>query len=166
MMELMPPQPLANFEIQKYYQNEPRFNGVYSRNNLSKIKDGAYLTNLNESKSIGTHCIALYVNDDVTYFESFTVEHILKEIEQKCHKKIIFKIQVYDSRMCWYFCVGLIDFMLTDKSLLENTNLFSPNEYEKILNNKTKTFSIDSKKVKMEKIYCIVCGKYRKTKKF
>ena len=67
--------------------------------------------------------------------------------------------------MCLYFFVGLINFMLADKSLLENTNLFSPNEYEKILNNKTKTFSIDFKKVKMEKIYCIVCGKYRKTKK-
>ena len=38
---LMPPRPLTNFEIQKYYQNEPRFNGVYSRDNLSKIKDAA-----------------------------------------------------------------------------------------------------------------------------
>ena len=36
----MPPHSLTNFEIQKYYQNEPKFNGVYSRNNLSKIKDG------------------------------------------------------------------------------------------------------------------------------
>ena len=40
----MPPHPLTNFEIQKYYQNEPRFNGVYSRNNLTeKIKSGAYI---------------------------------------------------------------------------------------------------------------------------
>ena len=52
---LMPPHPLTNFEIQKYYQNEPKFNGVYSINNLSKIKVGAYIINLDEYKSIGTH---------------------------------------------------------------------------------------------------------------
>ena len=44
----MLPHPLSNFEIQKYYQNEPKFNGIYSRNNLSKIKDGAYIVNLDE----------------------------------------------------------------------------------------------------------------------
>ena len=55
----MPPHSLTNFEIQKYYQNEPKFNGVYSRNNLSKIKDGAYIINLDEYESIGTHWIAL-----------------------------------------------------------------------------------------------------------
>ena len=70
----MPPHPLTNFEIQKYYENEPKFNGVYSRNNLSKIKDGAYIINLDEYESIGTHWIALYVNDNnVTYINSFGV---------------------------------------------------------------------------------------------
>ena len=58
----MPPHPLTNFEIQKCYENEPKFNGVYSRNNLSKIKDGAYVINLDQFKSIGTHWMALYVN--------------------------------------------------------------------------------------------------------
>ena len=47
--------PLTYFEMQKYYQSEPKFNGVYSRNNLPKIKDGAYIINLDEFKSIGTH---------------------------------------------------------------------------------------------------------------
>ena len=51
----MPPHSLTNFEIQKYYQNEPKFNGVYSRNNLPKIKDEAYVINLDKFKSIGTH---------------------------------------------------------------------------------------------------------------
>ena len=78
----MPPHPLTNFEIQKYYQNEPRFNGVYSRDNLQKIKDGAYIINLDEYSDIGTHWVALYVqNNDVTYFDSFGVEHIPKEIK-------------------------------------------------------------------------------------
>ena len=65
----MSPHPLTNFEIQKYYQNKPTFNGVYSRNNLPKVKVGAYVTNLDEYESIGTNWIALYVNDNkVTYF--------------------------------------------------------------------------------------------------
>ena len=76
----MPPHPLTNFEIQKYYQNEPRFNGVYSRDNLPKIKDGAYIINLDEYSDIGTHWVALCINNDVTYFDSFGVEHIPKEI--------------------------------------------------------------------------------------
>ena len=77
----MAPHPLTNFEIQKYYQDEPKFNGVYSRNNLSKIKDGAYVINLDEYKSIGTQWIASYVNaENVTYFDRVEVEHIPKEI--------------------------------------------------------------------------------------
>ena len=68
----MPPHPLTNFEIQKYYKNEPRFNGVYSRDNLPKIKDGAYIINLDEYSDIGTHWVALQVqNNDVIYFDSF-----------------------------------------------------------------------------------------------
>ena len=78
----MPLHPLTNFEIQKYYQNESRFNGVYFRDNLTKIKDGAYIINLDEYSDIGTHWVALYIhNDNVTYFDSFGVEHILKEIK-------------------------------------------------------------------------------------
>ena len=79
----MPPHPLTYFEIQKYYENEPKFNALYSRNNLPKIKDWQYIINLDEYKSIGTHLIALYVNDNnVTYFNSFTIEHIPKEIRK------------------------------------------------------------------------------------
>ena len=125
---------LTNFEIQKYYQNEPKFNGTYSRNNFSKIKDGPYIINLDEYESIRTHWIALYVNaKNLTYFDSFGVEHIPKEIRKLIGNNIItniYKIQVYDSIMCGYFCIGFIDFMLKGKSLLQYKNLFSPNEYK------------------------------------
>ena len=78
----MLPNPLTNFEIQKYYQNEPRFNGVYSRDNLPKIKDEAYVVNVDEYSDIETHQAALYVqNNVVTYFDSFGVEHIPKRLE-------------------------------------------------------------------------------------
>ena len=57
----MPPHSLTNFEIQRYYQNEPRFKGVFSRNNLpKKIKDGTYIINLDEYADVGTHWIALF----------------------------------------------------------------------------------------------------------
>ena len=67
----------------KYYENESRFNGVYSRDNLpNKIKVGAYVINLDEYSDIGTHWIALHVkNNDITYFDSFGVKHIPKEIK-------------------------------------------------------------------------------------
>ena len=132
----MPPHPLTNFEILKYYQNQPRFNGVYFRDNLPKMKDGAYIINLDEYSDIGTHWIALYVqNNDVTYFDSFGVEHIPKEIKtfisNKNIKTNIFRIQAYDSIMCGYFCIGFIDFMLAGKTLTDFTNLFSPNNFKK-----------------------------------
>ena len=57
----MPPHPLTNFEMQKHYKNEPRFNGVYSRDNLPKIKDGPYIINLDEYSDNGTHWVALWV---------------------------------------------------------------------------------------------------------
>ena len=89
----MPPHPLTNFEIQKYYQNEPRFNGVYSRDNLPKIKDGAYVINLDEYSDIRTHWVALYVhNGDAIYFDSIGVEHIPKEIKAFIENKTLKRI--------------------------------------------------------------------------
>ena len=73
----MLPHPLANFEIRKYSQNKPKFNGVYSKNTLPKIKGWAYVKNLAEYESLGTQWLALYVNNNnITYFDSFGVKHI------------------------------------------------------------------------------------------
>ena len=102
----------------------------------------AYVINLDEYESIGTHWVAFYVNGnnrrasyDAIYFDSFGVEHIPKEIKKFIGNKNtirnIYGIQAYDSIMCGYFCVGCIVFMLKRKSLLEYTNLFPPNDYEK-----------------------------------
>ena len=136
----MPPHPLTNFDIQKYYQNESRFNSVCSRDNLPKIKDGAYVINLDEYSDIGTYWVALYVhNNDVTYFDSFGVEHIPKEIKTFIDRSLsvttnIFRIEAYNSIIRGYLCIGFIDFMLAGKTLTELTNLFSPNNDYIILN--------------------------------
>ena len=130
----MLPHHLTNFEIQKYYQSEPRFNGVYSRDNLHKVRDGANVINLDEYFDIGTYWIALYVqNNNVTYFDSFGVEHIPEEIKtfisNKKIKTNIFRIQSYDSIMSGYFCTGFIYFRLAGKTLTDFTNLFLPNNF-------------------------------------
>ena len=91
------PHPLTNLEIQGY-QNEPRFNGVFSRDNLpNSIKNGAYVINLDEYRDIGTHWVALYVNNKtIIYFDSFGVEHIPKEIIKFIgNKKIITKMWLF-----------------------------------------------------------------------
>ena len=110
--------PLTIFEIQLYYQKEPRFNGVYSRDSsLDKINDGVYLINLDKYSDIGTHWIALYVlSNNVTKFDSFEAEHIPKEIKIFIDKSIvvknIFGVQAYYSVKWGYFCIGFIDFIL------------------------------------------------------
>ena len=120
-----------------YYQNEARFNGIYSRNNLpDKIKHGAYVINLDKYLDIGTHWMALYVNNKtVTYFDSFGVEQIPKQIKKSINNKNIianiFRLQAYDSVMCGYFCIRFIDFMLKSNNLTNFTNLFSQNNFKK-----------------------------------
>ena len=139
----MPSYPLTNFEIKKNYQSERKFNGVYSRDNLpklssternyverssSEIKDEAYIINLDEYSDIRTRCW-----NDVTYFGSFGVEYIPKEMKKIISnvniKNNIFRTQAYDSIICGYFCIGFFDFMLAGKTLTNFTNIFSPNKF-------------------------------------
>ena len=100
------------------------------------IKNGAYVINLDEYHDIGTHWVALYVNNKtVTYFDSFGVEHIPKEIMKFIDNKNIitniFRIQAYDSIMCGYFCIGFTNFMFKGNSLTDFNNLFLPNGFKK-----------------------------------
>ena len=134
---LMLPHPLTKFEIQRYYQNEPRFNWVFSRNNLPKtIKHGVYVINLDEYADVGTHWIALFCNrNGIVYFDSFGVEYIPKEIKKFVGKKNIiadiFRVQANDSVMCGYFCKWFVDFMLAGKKLTNYICLFSPHDFKK-----------------------------------
>ena len=120
----MMPHPLANFGIQKYYENESRFNGIYSRDNLSnRIKDIRYW-------------FALFcLRNEVIYFGSFDAEHIPEEIKQFIGNRNIsaniFRVQANNSIMCGYFCIGFIDFMLAGKTLIDYTALFSPYDFNK-----------------------------------
>ena len=120
-----------------YYENEPRFNGVFSRHNLlKKIKDAGYVINLDEHKDTGTHWIVLFcMRNKVIYFDSVGIEHIPEEIKEfignKNIKTNIFRIQANNSIMCGYFCIGFIDFMLAGKTLIDYTNLFSPYDFDK-----------------------------------
>ena len=106
----------------------------------SSMMDGAYLINLDKYSDIGTRWLALYIsNNKVTYFDSFGVDDIPKEIKKFIKESIdkftivtnVFRIQACDSVMCRYFCIGFIDFMFKGKNLTAFTNLFSPNDFKK-----------------------------------
>ena len=105
----------SSFNKQKYYQNKRRFNGVCSRYNLSKkVKDEAYVINLDEYADVGAYWIA--------YFELKLKLFILTVLELNMFlKKLkifwLFRIQSNNSIMCGYFCIGFIDFMFAGKML-------------------------------------------------
>ena len=119
---LMLPQPLTNFEIQKYYENEQWFDGGFSRDNFPKtIKDG-YAPCHNKPWWIcrcGKTSVLFCNRSEIVCFDSFGVEHVFKEIKEfAVNKNIIaniFRVQANNSEMCEYFCIGFIDFMLADK---------------------------------------------------
>ena len=105
-----------------------------------KIKDGAYIINLDEYANVCTHWIALFCKkNEITYFDSFGVEYIPEEIKEfikkfpriKNIKTNTFRVQEDNSIMCRYFCRGFIDFMLAGKNLSDYSNLFSPHDFKK-----------------------------------
>ena len=121
---------LTNSKIQRYYQIESKFNLVYSKNNLPKINDEAYIINLDKYKSTGSHWIVLNMNGyNVTYFNSLGFEYTTKESEKFIGNKYItinvYRIQPYDSIMCGYFCIGFIDHMLNSKRPADFNNFSS-----------------------------------------
>ena len=128
---------LNNIEITNYFNDEPRFNGIFSRNKLPGIKDGAYVINLDDKKSKGTHWVSLFIDRNVAiYFNSFGIEYIPQEVLNKTRDKSIthniFRIHINESIMCGFYCIAFIEYILARKTLSDYMNLFSPNDYEKI----------------------------------
>ena len=84
---------------------------------------------------MGTHWVSLFVKPKYTvYFDSFSIEHTPKEINKFINNDIktnIFRIQACDSIMRRYFCIEFINYMIKGKTLLDYTNLFSPNDFKK-----------------------------------
>ena len=108
----------------------------FSRNNLPKIKDGFYVINLDDKKSKETHWVSLFINKNTAvYFDSFRVIYIPQEVLNKINDKSItcniFRIQDDDSIMFEFYWIAFIEYVLVQKTLLNYTNLFSPNNYKK-----------------------------------
>ena len=114
----MTPHPLNNFDMQKHYQKD--------------LCNKSWWVQISWNAQVRLVCKWWKCN---TYFDSFGVQHILKEvwkfIENKNIATNIYKLQAWNSTMCGYFCIGFIYFMLKGKDLLDYTSLFSPNEFEK-----------------------------------
>ena len=107
---------MTNFEIQSYYQNKLRFNGVYSRNKLPKIKDGVCVINLDGCESVWAHWIALSVNsNNVKYFE---VEYIPKNTKKIIgNESIITSIYSIQVNVIVLIC-GCVDICILDLLIL------------------------------------------------
>ena len=131
----MQPLLLTNFEIQNCCQKKPRFNGVYPRNNLLKIKDRAYVINVDEYESIGAHWIAcmwmvIMWHVLITLELNIFRKKLEKNIDNRNIGTSVFRVQAYDAIMCGYFCIGFTYFMLRGKRLLDYNNIFSSESYE------------------------------------
>ena len=97
---------------------------------LKKVKDRAYVINLDECADVGTHWIALFcTRSEIVYFDSFGVEHVPEGIKEsignKNIKANIFRVQANNSIACGYFCIGLVNFMFANKKLTDFTSMFS-----------------------------------------
>ena len=120
-----------------YFDSDKRFDGVFSRDNLNIFnKDGAYIINLDKYDNIGTHWVAIYLkNNNVTYFDSFGIEYIPKEITKlindKSIKSNIFRIQLLNSILCGYFYIGFIEYTFNNLGLNEYTKLFLVTDFDK-----------------------------------
>ena len=104
---------------------------------ITYLKNGAYVIQLDKYADVGTHWMALYVSDNkVIYFDSFRDKHVPKEIMHfigdKNIKAKIFRIQGENLKMCGFFSIKFIDFMLANKILIDCTSLFSPYDFERI----------------------------------
>ena len=133
---LIPFHPLKNFEIIDYFKNIKVFNGVFSRNNSPKLKNGVYVINLDHSENTGTHWIVIFMKSNkAIYFDSFGVEYIPKKIMERIKDKNIktgiFRIQDNDSIMCGCFCILFNEYMLNNKTLTDFTNLFGLWDFKK-----------------------------------
>ena len=122
-------------KITKYFNYEPMFNSVFSRYYLLRIKDGVYAINLDDKQSKGTHWVSSFTGRyTAVYFDSFGIEYIPQEVLSKIKNNSIthnmFRIQVVNS-MCGFYFIAFVEYMLAGKSLLDYTNLLSPDDYKK-----------------------------------
>ena len=127
---------LSKIEIAYYFKYKPRFNDVFSRNNLPRIKDEPYVKSLNDKNCTGTHWVSLFIHKKVAiYFDSFGTEYIPQELLNKIKDTSIthntFRMQDNESIMCGFYFIAFAEYMLARKTFLDHTNLFSPNDYKK-----------------------------------
>ena len=129
---LVPLHTLSSIEIIKYFNYEPRFNGVISRDNLPRIKDRVHVINLDVNKLNKRHRVSLFIDKTTTVFGiEYIPQEVLNKIKYKSITQNVFKIQDDDSIICEFYCIAFIEYMLAGKVLSGYTILFSPDYYKK-----------------------------------
>ena len=119
--------------ISNYFKYESRFNSVFSKNNLPRKNDGAYVIILDDTNSKRTHWFSLFINRNaVVYFDSFEIGYVSQEVLNKSKNKSItqniFTIQDNESNTYGFYCIAVIEYMLIGKNVLGYTDLFSWND--------------------------------------
>ena len=95
---------MSNIKITKYFNYRHRFNGIFSRDNLTRIKNETFIINIDDKQSIGAHWVSLFTDRNTTmYFDSLSIEYIPQEVLIKIKDKSIthniFRIPSDDSIM-------------------------------------------------------------------
>ena len=123
-------------EITNYFNYESRFNGVFSRNNLPRIKDEAYVLNLDDKNSKETHWVSPFIDRNTAiYLDFFGIEYIPLEVLKKSEINQLLTIYLEYKIMICYVLILLFaftEYMLAGKTLLDYTNVLSSNDYKKI----------------------------------
>ena len=115
---------LSNTEITKYIKYKIRFNDVFLRNIISRIKDGVCVVNLNDKNGKGRQWVSSFIDvNTAVYLDSFGIEYIPKD---KSVTRNIFGIQSDDSIKCGFYCIAFRECKLAGKTLLGYIDLFSP----------------------------------------
>ena len=120
--------PLSNIEITNYFNYEPRFNGVFSRSSLLRIKDGAYVVNLDDKNIKGAHWVSLFIDRNLAVcFDSFGIEYtpyeVFNKIKDKSITHNIIRIQDNESIMCEFYWIAFIEYMLAGKTLFSGSKV-------------------------------------------
>ena len=126
---------MHNIEVTNDFDDEPRFNSVFSRNSLARIKDGAYVINIDDKNSKRKHWVSLFINKNIAIYSDSLELNLYQKYQTKWKVNqlltIYLEYKIMNLLFCVFYGITFIEYMLVVKTLLDYTNLFSPNDHKR-----------------------------------
>ena len=126
---------MHNIEVTNDFDDEPRFNSVFSRNSLARIKDGAYVINIDDKNSKRKHWVSLLINKNIAIYSDSLELNLYQKYQTKWKVNqlltIYLEYKIMNLLFCVFYGITFIEYMLVVKTLLDYTNLFSPNDHKR-----------------------------------